>query len=176
MFLSLAGNLWSAGQGSVIPGLLPSQEFGELRLQDAEFVAPRVVRDPEVKAAFGLVIPAGGAEGFQSADFSFHVVGFQVEMNWAARFACCPAGPLFRVIAIRPARGGQPCPPAIAPIRLPIAGTARLASLAAHDTAGLITRARLAFTLRWSLRRRRHQATAPRHHYSARLLAATGTG
>jgi hypothetical protein len=75
-----------------------------------------------------------------------------------------------------PARGGQPCPPGIAPIRLSIAETARLASLAAHYTAGLITRARLAFTLRWSLRRRRHQATARWHHYSARLLAITGTG
>jgi hypothetical protein len=75
-----------------------------------------------------------------------------------------------------PARGGQPCPPGIAPVRLSIAETARLASLAAHYTAGLITRARLAFTLRWSLRRRRHQATARWHHYSARLLAVTGTG
>ena len=75
-----------------------------------------------------------------------------------------------------PARGGQPCPPGIAPIRLSIAETARLASLAAHYTAGLITRARLAFALRWSARRRRHQATARWHHYSARLLAVTGTG
>ena len=74
----------------------------------------------------------------------------------------------------RPA-AGQPCPPGIAPIRLSIAETARLASLAAHYTAGLITRARLAFTLRWSLLRRRHQATARWHHYSARLLAVTGT-
>jgi hypothetical protein len=79
--LSLAGNLLSARLGSVIPGLLPGQEVGELRLQDAEFVAPRVVQDPEVKAAFGLVIPAGGAEGFQSCDFGFHVVGFQVEVH-----------------------------------------------------------------------------------------------
>ena len=62
-----------------------------------------------------------------------------------------------------PARGGQPCPPGIAPIRLSIAETARLASLAAHYTAGLITRARLAFALRWSARRRRHQATARWH-------------
>jgi hypothetical protein len=75
-----------------------------------------------------------------------------------------------------PARGGQPCPPGITPIRLSIAETARLASLAAHYTAGLITRARLAFTLRWSLRRRRHQAAARWHHYSARLLAVTATG
>ena len=81
MFLSLAGNLWSARQGSVMPGLLPGQEVGELRLQDAEFVAPRVAQDPEVKAAFGLVIPAGGAESLQPADFGFHVVGFQVEVH-----------------------------------------------------------------------------------------------
>lgn len=53
-------NLWSAGLGSVIPGLLPGQEFGELRLQDAEFVAPRVVQDPEVKAAFGLASQRNG--------------------------------------------------------------------------------------------------------------------
>ena len=75
-----------------------------------------------------------------------------------------------------PVRGGQPCPPGIAPIKLSIAETARLARLAAQYTAGLITRARLAFALRWSLRRRRHQATARWHHYSARLLAVTMTG
>ena len=45
--------------------------------------------------------------------------------------------------------------------------------LARQHAAGLITRARLAFALRWSLRRRLHQATARWHHYSARLLAAT---
>jgi SRSO17 transposase len=75
-----------------------------------------------------------------------------------------------------PARGGQPCPPAITPIKLTIAETVRLANLAVHYTTGLITRARLAFALRWSLRRRRHQATARWHHYSARLTAVTGAG
>lgn len=75
-----------------------------------------------------------------------------------------------------PAQGGQPCPPSIAPIRLSIAETARLAALAAQYAAGLISRARLAFALRWSARRRRHQATARWHHYSARLLAVTPTG
>ncbi len=75
-----------------------------------------------------------------------------------------------------PARGGQPCPPEITPIKLSIAETTRLATLAAHYTSGLITRARLAFALRWSRRRRRHQATARWHHYSARLVAATGPG
>ena len=39
----------------------------------------------------------------------------------------------------------------------------------AQATAGLIT---LAFALRWSVRRRRHQATSRWHHHSARLLAA----
>ncbi len=75
-----------------------------------------------------------------------------------------------------PARGGQPCPPRIAPIRLSIAETARLTRLAAQYTAGLITRARLAFALRWSARRRQHQAAARWHHYSARLLSTAATG
>jgi hypothetical protein len=74
-----------------------------------------------------------------------------------------------------PGRAGQPRPAGIAPIKLSIAETARLASLARQYTAGLITRARLAFALRWSLRRRLHQATARWHHYNARLLPA-GTG
>ncbi|CAO5174270.1 hypothetical protein FAIPA1_380010 [Frankia sp. AiPs1] len=59
-----------------------------------------------------------------------------------------------------PARSGLPCPPGIAPIRLSIAETARLAHLAARYTAGLISAAAVAFALRWSLRRRRHQAAA----------------
>ena len=75
-----------------------------------------------------------------------------------------------------PARGGQPCPPDIGPIKLSIAETTRLADLAARYTSGLITRARLAFALRWSRRRRRHQGTARWHHYSARLTAAAGPG
>jgi SRSO17 transposase len=74
-----------------------------------------------------------------------------------------------------PARGGQPCPPRIAAIRLTIAETARLERLARQHAAGLITRARLAFCLRWSRWRRRHQARARWHHYSTRLLAAAPT-
>jgi hypothetical protein len=62
-----------------------------------------------------------------------------------------------------PVRGGQPCPPRIAPIGLSVAETARLTRLAAQAAAGLITRVRLAFALRWSARRRRHQATARWH-------------
>ena len=75
-----------------------------------------------------------------------------------------------------PVRAGQPCPPELGPIKLSIAETTRLANLAARYTSGLITRARLAFALRWSRRRRRHQGTARWHHYSARLTAAAGPG
>jgi len=46
----------------------------------------------------------------------------------------------------------------------------RPAILARQHAAGLITRARLAFALRWSLRRRLHQAIARWHHYSTRLI------
>jgi hypothetical protein len=62
--------------------------------------------------------------------------------------------------------------PRIAAIKLSVAETARLTALAAQHAAGLITRVRLAFALRWSARRRRHQATARWHHHSTRLLAA----
>ena len=75
-----------------------------------------------------------------------------------------------------PDRSATPCPPDITPIRLSIAETDRLARLAMQYTAGLISRARLAFALRWSQRRRRHQAIARWHHYSTRLLAAARTG
>jgi SRSO17 transposase len=75
-----------------------------------------------------------------------------------------------------PVRAGPPCPPEIGPIKLSIAETTRLTGLAARHTKGLITRARLAFALRWSLRRRLHQARARWHHYSTRLQALTDTG
>jgi hypothetical protein len=70
-----------------------------------------------------------------------------------------------------PVRGGQPCPPRPGLIKLSIAETARLTRLAQQAASGLITRTRLAFALRWSARRRRHQAIARWYHYSARLLA-----
>jgi hypothetical protein len=65
----------------------------------------------------------------------------------------------------------QPCL-----VKLSIAETARLAGLAARYTAGLITAAAVAFALRWSLRRRRHQAAARWHPYSTRLTAAAAPG
>jgi hypothetical protein len=71
-----------------------------------------------------------------------------------------------------PTHGGQSCPPDIGLIKLSIAETARLTRLAQQHAAGILTRTRLAFALRWSARRRRHQATARWHHYNTRLLAA----
>ena len=51
------------------------------------------------------------------------------------------------------------------------AETARIERLARDWKAGIISLARLAFQLRWSAWRRRHQARARWHHYSTRLAA-----
>ena len=72
-----------------------------------------------------------------------------------------------------PDHGGQHRPPGITAIGLSLAKTTRLAT---RYTTGLISRARLAFALAWSHRRRRHQAIAHWHHYNTRLLAAADTG
>ena len=74
-----------------------------------------------------------------------------------------------------PARPGQLCPPGIGAVRLTVAETARLIRLARQHAAGLITSARLAFHLRWSRWRRRHQARARWHHYATRLAAEAAT-
>ena len=71
-----------------------------------------------------------------------------------------------------PSYPGQPRPRRADLIRLSVAETARLARLAADWAAGLLTRARLAFRLRWSGWRRRHQAAARWYHHAARLAAA----
>ena len=71
-----------------------------------------------------------------------------------------------------PARGGPPSPPRVAAIKLTLAETARLSRPARQHATGLITRTRLAFHLRWSAWRRRHQGRARRRHFSTRLLAA----
>ena len=70
-----------------------------------------------------------------------------------------------------PVTGGQPCPRDIPPIRLSAAEAGQIERLARNYTAGHLTRARLAFHLRWSRWRRRHQARARWHHYSTRLAA-----
>jgi hypothetical protein len=81
LFSRLARELWSVERGSVNPWLLAGQEFGELRLEDAEFIAPRAAQDPEIKAAFIVMIPPGGTERLQAADFGLHIVGFQVQVH-----------------------------------------------------------------------------------------------
>jgi hypothetical protein len=70
-----------------------------------------------------------------------------------------------------PATAGQPCPPGIPPIALSPAEACLIERLSREWKAGLITAARLAFELRWSAWRRRHQARARWHHYSTRLAA-----
>lgn len=70
-----------------------------------------------------------------------------------------------------PPTAGRPCPPGITPVRLSHAETGRIARLARDLKEGRSTAARAAFELRWSAWRRRHQARARWHHYSARLAA-----
>ena len=57
------------------------EEFGEVDLEDAELVGPRVAEYPEVVAALLLVVPAGCAERFESLDLGLDVVGFEVEVH-----------------------------------------------------------------------------------------------
>jgi hypothetical protein len=71
-----------------------------------------------------------------------------------------------------PAYPGQPRPRRLGLIRLSVAETTRLARLAGDWAAGLLTLGRLAFRLRWSAWRRRHQAAARWYHHVARLAAA----
>ena len=73
--------------------------------------------------------------------------------------------------APRPVTAGQPCPPGIPPVKLSPAETTRVIRLARGHRAGIITTASLTFHLRWSEWRRRHQARARWHHYTARLAA-----
>ena len=80
---------------------------------------------------------------------------------------------IYRHGAPLPVTGGQPCPRYIPPIELSAAETDRIERLARNYTVGHLSRARLAFHLRWSRWRRRHQARARWHHYSTRLQPMT---
>jgi hypothetical protein len=64
----------------VWPGRALGEQVREVDLEDAELVVPGVAEDAEVVAAFLLVVLAGGAEGFEAADFGLAVVGFEVEV------------------------------------------------------------------------------------------------
>jgi hypothetical protein len=44
------------------------QELGELRVEHAELVVPRVAYDPELEAAFVLMVPPAGAQRFKALD------------------------------------------------------------------------------------------------------------
>src|SRR6266540_3647004 len=68
-------------QGRTTPGATLGEQLREVGLEHAELVAPRVAEYPEVVAALLLVVPAGGAERFEAFDFSFNVVGFEVEVH-----------------------------------------------------------------------------------------------
>lgn len=70
-----------------------------------------------------------------------------------------------------PVTAGQPCPATIPPVRLSHTETGRLMDLARDWERGRLPLPRLAFHLRWSTWRRRHQARARWHHYAARLAA-----
>jgi hypothetical protein len=60
------------------------------------------------------------------------------------------------------------------PVRLSGHETARVERLAREWTVGLLSIFRLAFELRWSTWRGRHQARARWHHYSTRPSWPTG--
>ncbi|MGH3931127.1 MAG: hypothetical protein ACRDTF_14255, partial [Pseudonocardiaceae bacterium] len=66
-----------------------------------------------------------------------------------------------------PVRPDQACPPDIGHIRLTVPEVLRLVGIAKAES----PRARMAFHLRWSRWRRRHQAIARWHHWRARLTA-----
>jgi hypothetical protein len=70
---------------------------------------------------------------------------------------------------------GLPCPVSIAPVRLSGTETARIGTLIRAYDAGRPDTGQLAFHLRWSQRRRHHQAVARWHHYGTRLASAVRT-
>jgi SRSO17 transposase len=117
------------------------------------------LRTAAIQAALARAIPAAPAVGQDAPDTPDPAI-----VNPADLQIYTGGAPL-------PARGGLPCPPGIPPIELSAAETSRIERLARDWKAGLITASRLAFQLRWSTWRRRHQARARWHHYAARLAA-----
>lgn len=115
------------------------------------------VRAIAVRAALAgtITVPAAGGP----AQVSAHDTGDPADLR------------IYTGDAPLPVTSGQPCPPGIPPVRLSAAETIRIERLARDRKAGILTAARLAFHLRWSAWRRRHQARARWHHYSARLAA-----
>jgi len=71
-----------------------------------------------------------------------------------------------------PHTAGQACPPGIGYIKISASEYQWLLQLAGAKAAGFLPTAAEAFHLRWSARRRRHQAIARWHHYRSRLRLA----
>lgn len=159
------------GYDDRVAGAVHARESQEFCLGTVQIPGPDVTGVPEDA---GYDQPAGTVEadpgrparGFRAGDEISGVRVFKAGKDRSRR------APLNWASPRRRARPGQPCPPGIAAIKLTIAETARLARLARQHAVGLISDARLAFHLRWSRGRRRHQARARWHHYSARLAAA----
>ena len=166
-FITIAGRRWPAEETFKTGKDVYGWDQSQARTWDAinrhtALTALAQLRGAAIRGALtgSITLPAISRDSHDTATDDGHVTDADLQI---------PLGD-----APVPVPGGQPCPPGIAPIKLSIAETARLARLAAHYTAGLLTRARLAFALRWSARRRRHQATARWHHYNTRLNAASG--
>ena len=90
------------------PDVALGEEVGEVDLEDAELVGPGVAEDPEVVAAFLLVVPAGGAERFESVDLGLDVVGTTSTGSTPGSVSACAPSTI--------ASGAPKCrPPAVAP-------------------------------------------------------------
>jgi hypothetical protein len=166
-FITIAGRRWPAEETFKTGKDVYGWDQSQARTWDAinrhtALTALAQLRAAAIRGALtgSITLPAISRDSHDTATDDGHVTDADLQI---------PLGD-----APVPVPGGQPCPAGIAPIKLSIAETARLARLAAQYTAGLLTRARLAFALRWSARRRRHQATARWHHYNTRLNAASG--
>ena len=167
-FITIAGRRWPAEEtfktGKDTLGWDTSQaRTYDAICRDIALTALAQLRTAAIRAALAgaMILPA--ADG--RPDTARAVTGNTVS---ADDLHSTPGG------APVPARGGQPCPPGIPRSSCPAPRLARIQG-ASHATGkpGLISRARLAFRLRWSRWRRRHQARARWHHYSTRLQALT---
>jgi SRSO17 transposase len=165
-FITIAGRRWPVEEtfktGKDVHGWDQTQVRGfEAICRHTTLAALAQLRAAAIRAALdrSITLPAGPAAGrarnVRDEDHDINNADLQIPLGDA---------PV-------PTAGGQPRPARIAPIRLSIAETVRLTTLARQHAAGLITRSRLAFALRWSLRRRLHQAAARWHHYSTRMPA-----
>jgi hypothetical protein len=165
-FITIAGRRWpveetfKTGKDTLGWDQSQAQTFAAICRHTA-LTALAQLRAAAVRAAItgAITLPAAPAAPADTAAAARRNTASDAELRF------CPGG------APLPGSPGQPCPPGIAPIELSVTETARIERLARDWKAGLITAIRLAFHLRWSHWRRRHQARARWHHYSTRLQA-----